>query len=469
MAEIHRLTLDIFYYYLSKGFDVPDKKKADVPKDDPVKHFDAYWENYHSKYPETSEGFLELSQGDFCGKLYHIQDELEDTNIIVLHCSLKDDSKLVDVDEISKLKKQIEPPSKTKVSLGYTSMIYGWGKCSDEEIAALYNKLIEKDWDFQREGKILGARVIEAWKSSREWDVPEAGSHVLIILYHNNEIYKKASKLLANYWITLLRYRHKIWYSYQEGRASKDRILEIFNNTFNASIKKLQDHQNHDLHSLKESLEKNLHILAEYSVDLNNILIHKHTLGTNLYNYNLAIKDFLKIANDDRKIDLFLMNDLKFLEEFSKIAEMKYEKQLEQDHATLAPGLAVLSGLTETIRGLLEVQQAEIDRRLNNTVAIVGLGLAASGAVAGIMATQVYQPEPPKIDPSPQPQTTPTLGQSTIQPTPQPTIPIPKDWKLGRDRIPWEWGLGYSLVIPGGIAIAILAIRWCQNLRKPSK
>ena len=408
MAEIHFLTLDLFYYYLRQGFDITDEE---------VKHFDDCWKVYEEKYSEK-DGYLELVHENFQGKLYHIKKELEDTNLILLDCSTKVGSKPVEPDFISKLKAQINPPVDNKVSLGYTWMIYGHGKFNEDVLKTLYNKLIGGDWSFHRKGKILGATIVEAWQSNREWDVPEKGTHVLITLYPDQATYENASKLISENWLTLLWYRHKIWYSYKESRVSKEKSLKAFNE----AVKDLKSYKKDDLADLNKSLEDNLDNLTSYSINLNNIGIHQHTLSTNLYNYNLAIVDFLKTPN----------NDLKFLKEFSEIAEIKYEKQLEKDYATLAPGLAVLTGLTETIRGLVEVQQAEIDQQQNITIAIVGLGLSASSAAVGISATQVYQPE-------------------------------------NNQRISWQEGLGYSLapVIVIGISLILVSTKdWYKNFMK---
>lgn len=61
---------------------------------------------------------------------------------------------------------------------------------------------------------------------------------------------------------------------------------------------------------------------------------------------------------------------------------------------------------------------------------ILGLGLAASSSVAGIVATQVYQPE-----------------------------------NREGDRISWGLGLGLSLIVPVGIAIILFVLY--QSRRKP--
>ena len=83
----------------------------------------------------------------------------------------------------------------------------------------------------------------------------------------------------------------------------------------------------------------------------------------------------------------------KFLEEFSKIVKDKYQVQLEKDYLSLNPGLAILENLTATIRGMVEIEQAQRDRQINTSIAIAGVGLATSQIASAVI---IAQQNPPK-------------------------------------------------------------------------
>lgn len=392
ISGLYYPTLDLFYYYAKEGLGI---KEAEV------KYFDTYWKSLQKKY-NSSENPIYFTEKELDGQFR--RQNLGDSDGFYFGCSLDEQTKPHPPAVVTKLKERIEkeiiaPPPESNIYLGSTWMIYGWVDSDKDDIKLagdFYKQLVGEEWQHQREGKILGATVIEAWRSHQEWDVPETGSHVIIILYPNEETYAKAATDLISFgWIPLLLYRHKVWYSYQKSRRNKEKIR----NTFNKAIADLKDHETYSLDQLGKALERNRQSLNDYSIDLNAISIHQHSLDTNLDNYNLLVKQFTNIAKNINKLNFFRADDLKFLEEFNTIATVKYERQLEKDYANLAPGLAVLTGLTETIRGLVEVQQAEIDRQQNITLAILGLGLSATGAVAGIVGTQVIQPNNPQSGP----------------------------------------------------------------------
>jgi hypothetical protein len=442
MTGIYNLTLDLFYYHLKEGFGVSEEK---------LRYFDTYWEELKQKYKSAevlsavvlikksfyklallileecpSNNYIDFQEAGIKGILFREIEELGDTNCFFFDHSVDNKDKPYKSDAVTKLKEEINLPSVNDLSLGYTWMVYGWADSdSDSFRAELYQKLVGKEWQYQRTGILLGAKVIEAWRSSEVLDVPDIGSHVFIILYPDEATYDEASYLIYEGWLPLLLYRHKIWYSYRESKQNKEKAR----NAFNQAISDLDQHRSYTLQELGSSLEKNRQNLIIYNTNIQNININQQNINTNLYNYNLLLNKIIEKANDAENTSSNWVNNLKFLKEFSEIAESKYEKQLEKDYATLAPGLAVLTGLTETIRGLVEVQQAEIDRQQTNTIAIAGLGLAASSAFAGIAATQVYQPN--------------NDGKEIIPWASSDTA-----------RIHWIQGLGFSL-IPVAITLAI--------------
>ncbi len=450
MTGIYYPTLDLFYYYATSGLGVTT---------DDIKPINTYWGELQQKNSSDKNSIKFHEKGHFQGRF--LRQNLGDSNCFHFDCSLDEKSISYTLDKIIDLRKRIEPlPPNSDIYLGRSWMIYGWVDINQNlsQIAKdVYKNLVGEDWEYQRGGTLLGATVVEAWRSYQEWDTPDVNSHALIILYPDQDSYKEASKSISDIWMRLLLYRHKIWNSYQKSRKNKENI----SNAFNEVVPVLENHSSYNLTQLGKSLEIIRKTLTIYSTNLHNISIQQQTLNTNLHNYNLAVEELISKADIIYKNNPAWNNNLKFLEKFAEIASVKYEKQLEKDYATLAPGLAVLTGLTETIRGLVEVQQAEIDRQQNITIAIAGLGLSASSAVAGIFATQVYQPEqktssvPELPSPFPKPESTLTTETS-----------IPKNWRPGTERIAFEAGLLYSLIpfgIMGIVLIFLWVLRRCQK------
>ena len=67
----------------------------------------------------------------------------------------------------------------------------------------------------------------------------------------------------------------------------------------------------------------------------------------------------------------------------------KWEKQIATDINYLVPGKELFGQLIDTIRGIVETQQAERDRSLENTIQILGIGFGGGAIVSGIVTTRV--------------------------------------------------------------------------------
>ncbi|MEM6751901.1 MAG: hypothetical protein AAF630_02765, partial [Cyanobacteria bacterium P01_C01_bin.38] len=170
--------------------------------------------------------------------------------------------------------------------------------------------------------------------------------------------------------------RHKIIWAYENGRKLKSRLMK----KYGSSLTNITDLSKKGLQELKEDLLTNTNNLSTYVRDINDLDIQKHTVEINLYNYDIICEH--KFYNAD------------FLESFSKIVKDKYKIQLEKDYLSLNPDLAILENMTSTIRGMVEIEQAEKDRNLSNTVAIFAVGLATSQLTSSIILAQ----QPPAQD-----------------------------------------------------------------------
>ena len=83
--------------------------------------------------------------------------------------------------------------------------------------------------------------------------------------------------------------------------------------------------------------------------------------------------------------------DLAPFQEFITTARERYQQQISMDYEGLSSVLTILENLTRTIDTLVNIERTRAENRLNNTIAIAGLGLAASSSVASLVSTQVRQ------------------------------------------------------------------------------
>ncbi|NJL91266.1 MAG: hypothetical protein HC916_16905 [Coleofasciculaceae cyanobacterium SM2_1_6] len=317
MTGIYYPTLDLFYYYATSGLGI---------KTDDTKPIDDYWQAIQQRN-NSKENIIKFHErGHLQGRL--LRQNLGDSNCFHFDCSLDEKSIASTLDKITELRKKIEPlPPDNNIYLGRSWMIYGWvdtnqkpSQVAKELYKNLVSNLVVDDSvheyrDYQREGKLLGATVVEAWRSYQEWDTPEVNSHALIILYPDRDSYIEASKSISDIWMRLLLYRHKIWNSYQKSRKNKENISEAFNKV----VPVLENHGNYNLTQLGKSLETIRKTLTTYSTNLHNISIQQQTLSTNLHNYNLAVKELTNRADIIYKNHSNWDNDLKFLENLQRL------------------------------------------------------------------------------------------------------------------------------------------------------
>ena len=140
-----------------------------------------------------------------------------------------------------------------------------------------------------------------------------------------------------------------------------------------------------NLTELQTTLANTLISLSDYTIELNYLDDQIRTIKTNLENYQYRLG---KISSEHQS------SNLSCLEEFSQseIYAKKYLRQAETDYANLIPGLTVAQNLSDTLQGIIQLEQTKSDRQLGNTIALVGVGLAISGLTASV-ATQ-YLPKP---------------------------------------------------------------------------
>jgi hypothetical protein len=148
----------------------------------------------------------------------------------------------------------------------------------------------------------------------------------------------------------------------------------------------LPSEPNSRLKQLKEWLIEIPKTAFEYAQYLRDLEIQKATIETNNKNYSTCLNQLqdTSIQGED---------NLEFLQQFINHAQDKLVRQINVDLSYLMPSQQLFGQMIKAIRGIVETEQAESDRNLQNTIAMVGVGLAAA-AVGATVAPYIIAPAP---------------------------------------------------------------------------
>ncbi|MGB7440345.1 MAG: hypothetical protein WA919_04700 [Coleofasciculaceae cyanobacterium] len=313
----------------------------------------------------------------------------------------------------AQLKQEIEQRLKHQTgTIGQTWLL--WGNLpenkSDTEIENIakdcYTQIVSNyDWnrDFIGKGSLLEGTIFELWYCPKNQGLPvqefwqkfrKESHHVLIWLFPRhqtpNEMRKQVPSVYHDF-LNLFQYRHKIVWAYYQSRQQKNRLkqeyIEIQPSIELAKQLPKQSQENKlKLKELQKHLTNNLINLSDYTIALNYLENQIHTIEVNLYNYQSRIAEMAQNYPN---------SDLQFLKTFSdrQIYAKKYQRQVEADYASFNPGLTLLQNLNNTIQGIIELEQTKSDRALDNTIALVGIGLAVSGLTATVAVEYLEKPK----------------------------------------------------------------------------
>ncbi len=250
--------------------------------------------------------------------------------------------------------------------------------------AAMFGK-----WQKVKKGNFLGATVFEIWQPPHSWDIEE-NHHAIIIFYPDVAAESEAAKYYED-WMKLFSYRNKIIWAYCESQKLRQGLQNSFVHIFQAGeiLKQIP------LKKLQVILGENIKILSQYASDLNHLEIQLHTIETNQKNYQEHLDHIIQKASKYGETDLL------FLENFNKTVKQKYQLQIQQDIDSFSPALRVLEDVINTIRGIVEIEQAKRDRNLENIVAATGVGVgvaSVAASAASALIKDITQPYPNQIN-----------------------------------------------------------------------
>ncbi|HAX77585.1 MAG TPA: hypothetical protein DCY88_17550 [Cyanobacteria bacterium UBA11372] len=289
-------------------------------------------------------------------------------------------------------------------SLGQTLILYGEEPTSLPEqdldlahacVDAFLKDSQQKRPVFVEVGKLFGSPIFE-YETGQEKPVEQC--HILVWLNRHPETKERIEKTHLSF-LNLLCCRSKILFAYSQARWCYNQTRRIY--------AELEQETQSLQHFLKQPVEERLKYLKEkltkiplktfeYARYLRDMEDHKTAIATNAKNYQLWLEKIRQFSfQDDR---------LEFFDNFFNKTCQRFQEQIQVDLNYLAPARQLFEQMQVAIRGIVEIEQAESDRKreqqqkkLERVVALVGAGLAVSGLSAQspgkpveTILTQVY-------------------------------------------------------------------------------
>ncbi|BAZ38439.1 hypothetical protein NIES4101_43760 [Calothrix sp. NIES-4101] len=247
-----------------------------------------------------------------------------------------------------------------------------------------------------------------------EYGIPQANTasgHIIVWLFLgekiNSKYYSKADENLGFFYqefIDLFFYRSKVTKTYQINREVHRQIYqgyEEIKQIIREIAPKLPDNQspqtanNLSVNHLLAEYKQKLRILPKIDLEYSNSLreFNNNLLTIDINNHNYAEK--LRQIQDKLPTE-----DLSFLSLFNQKIATNFQAQITDEQAYFAPGSTLADKAIASIRGIVEIEQAETDRalakalkdkeetaqkrdkKLQLAIALAGTGLAVSSISA---------------------------------------------------------------------------------------
>ncbi|MEH2314416.1 MAG: hypothetical protein V7K35_24145 [Nostoc sp.] len=90
--------------------------------------------------------------------------------------------------------------------------------------------------------------------------------------------------------------------------------------------------------------------------------------------------------------------NIKFLEIFSQRNCLFFQQQINADLGYFRHGSELLSKAIDSIRGIVEIEQAERDRSLERTIQVLGIAFGGGAIVSGVVIQHIDKPFAPQIN-----------------------------------------------------------------------
>ena len=176
----------------------------------------------------------------------------------------------------------------------------------------------------------------------------------------------------------LFYHRHKINKAFIDSRAIRNLAHNSYReieNIIEELETKLVVKQEQYLHDLKTNVKHLLHDCLDYQRILQTLEDFDNTISIHVYNYQQKLSAILeKCQLQPEELTTFSL----FIEKTSPY----FQRQIKGDLGYFQHGTNLIQTAIASIRGIVEIEQAESDRNLQKTIQAVGFGIGAAGVVA---------------------------------------------------------------------------------------
>lgn len=281
-------------------------------------------------------------------------------------------------------------PHNIQASLGQTLWIYGEVDANEncQKLAEQYAVALFAGTNlnpaFIKQSEIFGSSLFEY--EAVDPDAPQnltKKSHILICLNKNQAQTPQLTVEAYDWLLNLLCCRHKIIYIYQQARNRYPEARVIYSYL----EKKIKDFPNliadsQDLQPLKELLADMPLKSLDYARCLQDLESHHTDIITNISNYKNCLTKITQIGGDSPKS----------WQDFLNRAEQQWQQQIQTYLKSLTPGQNLFEQMIGTIRGIVEIEQAERDRSLENTIQKLGIAFGGGAIVSGVVTQHIDKP-----------------------------------------------------------------------------
>ncbi|MEZ2250758.1 hypothetical protein [Microcoleus sp.] len=247
--------------------------------------------------------------------------------------------------------------------------------------------------DFCRQGELFGSPILEYGDLSQ----PDSYCHVIIWFFNSATTDDIWDETRYSDFMDLFLYRNKILRADQDSRKLYAVIREEYKH-IQLDIDKTFDYLERDRAQQRQSKgaglnEEELEYLetqmiklpqraVKYARMLSDLQFCENTIAINAQNYqdklnqiSLDIKACKKYNDSDA--------DLSFLATFGTQNCPQFQRQIQADLGYFQHGSGLLDKAMEAIRGVVSIEEAYRDAKLEVTIQAVGFGLGVAGVVAG--------------------------------------------------------------------------------------